>query len=109
MKHGALILYAGIKKGLSSLKTKLDNLDVSISNKAYLSFHLKIVEVNESRHIATFEVSGSTEKPVFASIMKTAQFTSFTLAALNFRTNSFLVDIFALMPKVWGYPISLIK
>ena len=38
----------------------------SDSNKAYLSFHLKIVEVNESRYIATFEVSGYNEKLVFA-------------------------------------------
>ena len=29
------------------------------SIKAYLSFHLKIVEVNELRHIGSFEVSGS--------------------------------------------------
>ena len=35
-------------------------------NEAYLTFHLKIVEVNESRYIATFEVSGSNEKLVFA-------------------------------------------
>ena len=35
------------------------------SNKAYLSFHLKIVEVHESRYIATFDVSGSNEKLVF--------------------------------------------
>ena len=29
------------------------------SIKAYLSFDLKIVEVNELRHIGNFEVSGS--------------------------------------------------
>ena len=38
----------------------------SVFNKPYLSFHLKIVEVNESRYIATFEVGGSTKKLVFA-------------------------------------------
>ena len=36
------------------------------SNTSYLSFHLKIVEVNESRYIAAFDVSGSNEKLVFA-------------------------------------------
>ena len=35
------------------------------SNKAYLSFHLKIVEVNGSRYMATFEVRGSNEKLCF--------------------------------------------
>ena len=41
------------------------------SNKAYFSFHLKIVEVNESWFIVTFEVRGSNKKIVFAYIMKT--------------------------------------
>ena len=36
------------------------------SNKAYLSFHLKIVEVNESRYITTFEISESNVKLTFA-------------------------------------------
>ena len=38
----------------------------SCSSKAYLSFHLKIVEFNVSRYIAIFEVSGSNENLVFA-------------------------------------------
>ena len=48
----------------SSQKTNL--LYKLVSNEAYLSFYLKIVEVNESRYIATFEVSGSTEKLGFS-------------------------------------------